>query len=310
MLEEFPVPEPGTGEVLVDVRAAAVNFPDVLLVADAYQVSMPLPFVPGSEFAGHVAAVGEGVSDFVPGDGVFGAVAAGAFAEQVVAPAGQLVRIPEGVGIAEAAAFGVTYRTAYHALRSVAGVRAGDWVVVLGAAGGVGLAAVDLALQLGARVVAAASGPEKLAVCRERGATHVIDYTTEDLRRRIRELTSGGAHVVIDPVGGHWSEQALRGMRWGGVLVTLGFASGAIPAIPLNLVLLKGVTVKGLELRTFGEHAPEQEQRDLAELMALLAAGSVRPRIGARFALADSAAALRFVADRKALGKVVIDMGP
>lgn len=309
VVERLPVLTPGTDEVLVDVGAAAVNFPDVLLVANAYQVPMALPFVPGSEFAGRVAEVGEGVSDFAPGDPVFGVVGSGAFAEQALAPAGQLVRIPDGVGLAEAAAFGVTYRTAYHALRSVAGVRAGDWVVVLGAAGGVGLAAVDLAVRLGARVVAAASGPEKLDLCRKRGATGVIDYTTEDLRLRIKELTSGGAHVVIDPVGGEWSEQALRAMRWGGVFVTLGFAAGTIPAIPLNLVLLKGVTVQGLDIRTFGSHDPGAEQRDVAELMRLLAAGEVRPHIGARFPLEDSAAALRFVADRKALGKVVIDIG-
>lgn len=309
LIEEMPVPRPGAGELLVDVRTAAVNFPDVLLVANAYQVPAPLPFVPGSEFAGQVLAVGEGESEFAPGDRVFGTVPTGAFAERVIVQTGQLARIPEGLGFAEAAAFGVTYRTAHHALRSVAEVRPGDWVAVLGAAGGVGLAALDLARQLGARVVAAASGPEKLALCRARGATHVIDYTTEDLRLRLRELTDGGAHVVIDPVGGPASEQALRSTRRGGTFVTLGFASGTIPAIPLNLVLLKGVTVKGMELRTFGEQFPERERRDRDELLGLLAAGAVRPHIGARFPLEESAAALALVADRRALGKVVIDVG-
>ncbi|WP_332881036.1 NADPH:quinone oxidoreductase family protein [Streptomyces sp. NBC_00564] len=309
LIEDLPVPRPGAGELLVDVRTAAVNFPDVLLVANAYQVPAPLPFVPGSELAGQVLAVGDRASEFAPGDRVFGTVPTGAFAERVIVPAGQLARIPDGVGFAEAAAFGVTYRTAHHALRSVAEVRSGDWVAVLGAAGGVGLAALDLARQLGARVVAAASGPEKLALCRARGATHVIDYTTEDLRLRLRELTDGGAHVVIDPVGGPASEQALRSTRRGGTFVTLGFASGAIPAIPLNLVLLKGVTVKGMELRTFGEQFPELERRDRDELLGLLAAGAVRPHIGARFPLEESAAALALVADRRALGKVVIDVG-
>jgi NADPH2:quinone reductase len=309
-VEEMPSPVAGQGGVLVDVRVAAVNFPDVLLVADGYQVSARLPFVPGSEVAGDVVAVGPGVTAFQPGDRVFGTVPTGAFAERVAVPAGQLTRMPSGVDYDSAAAFGVTYRTAYHALRSVAGVRAGDWVVVLGAAGGVGLAAVEVARELGARVVAAASGAEKLALCRERGATHVIDYTTEDLRLRIRELTEGGAHAVIDPVGGDHSERALRSIRWGGTFVTVGFASGRIPAIPLNLVLLKGITVKGVELRTFGEYEPERERRDREELLDLFATGRVAPHIGARFALADGAAALRFVADRHALGKVVIDVRP
>jgi NADPH:quinone reductase-like Zn-dependent oxidoreductase len=309
-VEEIPSPVAGRGDVLVDVRVAAVNFPDVLLVADGYQVSAPLPFVPGSEVAGDVVAVGPGVTAFQPGDRVFGTVPTGGFAERVAVPADQLTRMPEGVDYDSAAAFGVTYRTAYHALRSVAGVRAGDWVVVLGAAGGVGLAAVEVARELGARVVAAAPDAEKLALCRERGATHVVDYTTEDLRLRIRELTEGGAHAVIDPVGGDHSERALRSIRWGGTFVTVGFASGRIPAIPLNLLLLKGITVKGVELRTFGEHEPERERRDREELLDLFATGRVAPHIGARFALADGAAALRFVADRHALGKVVIDITP
>jgi NADPH2:quinone reductase len=305
---EWPDPVAGPGEVLVDVRAAAVNFPDVLLIANAYQVPAPLPFIPGNELSGEVLAVGEGVVEVRPGDRVFGTVPAGGFAERAVLAADQLTRIPAEVPFAEAAAFGVTYRTAYHALRTTAGVSAGDWVVVLGAAGGVGLAAVDVARELGARVVAAASGPEKLALCRERGAVHVIDYTTEDLRLRIRELTEGGAHVVIDPVGGPYSEQALRSTRWGGTFVTLGFASGTIPAIPLNLVLLKGVTVKGMEIRTFARRLPEQELRDRKEVLDLLATGRVRPHIGARFPLDETAAALRHVADRKALGKVIIEI--
>jgi NADPH2:quinone reductase len=291
------------------VRAAAANFADALLIANAYQVSVELPFVPGSELAGEVLAVGAGVVDPKVGDRVFGTAFHGAFAELAVLPAGQVTRMPDGSDFAVAAAFGVAYLTAYHALRSVAEVTAGDWVVVLGAAGGVGLAAVDVARELGARVVAAASGPEKLALCRARGAAHVIDYTAEDLKDRIRELTEGGAHAVIDPVGGAASEQALRSVRWGGTFVTLGYASGTIPKIPLNLVLLKGVTVKGMEIRTFGQHLPELERRDREELLDLFAAGRLRPHIGARFPLSDAVAALRYVADRRALGKVVIDVG-
>jgi NADPH:quinone reductase len=307
-LADLPDPAPGPAEVLVDVHAAAANFADALLVANAYQVSMELPFVPGSELAGEVLAVGPGLVDLKEGDLVFGTAFKGAFAERAVLAAGQVTKMPADTGFAAAAAFGVAYRTAYHALRSVAEVRPGDWVVVLGAAGGVGLAAVDIARELGARVVAAASGQEKLALCGKRGATHLIDYTAEDLKTRIRELTEGGAHAVIDPVGGAAAEQALRSVRWGGTFVTLGYASGTIPKIPLNLVLLKGVTVKGMEIRTFGQHQPELERRDREELLGLFAAGRLRPHIGARFPLEDAAAALRYVADRRALGKVVIDV--
>jgi NADPH:quinone reductase len=307
-VEELPDPVPGPGEVLIKVHAAAANFADALLIANEYQVSVPVPFVPGSELAGEVLAVGAGVPDRKEGDRVFGTTFHGAFAERAVLAAAQATLMPYGSDFAAAAAFGVAYRTAYHALRSVAEVKEGDWVVVLGAAGGVGLAAVDIARELGACVVAAASGQEKLALCAKRGATHVIDYTAEDLKTRIRDLTDGGAHVVIDPVGGAAAEQALRSVRWGGTFVTLGYASGTIPKIPLNLVLLKGVTVKGMEIRTFGQHQPQLERRDSEELLDLFAAGRLRPHIGARFPLEDAAAALRYVADRRALGKVVIDV--
>jgi NADPH2:quinone reductase len=308
IVEDVPSPEPGPGEVLVDVRAAAVNFPDVLLLANEYQVSVPVPFTPGSELAGEVVAVGDGVIGIKAGDRVFGTVMIGAFAEQVVLPAGSVSPIPDGLDFRAAAAFGVVYATAYHSLRSVAAVEPGEWVVVLGAAGGVGLASVELAQVLGGRVVAAASSAEKLQLCRDRGAEQVIDYTTEDLRLRIREVTDGAADVVIDPVGGAWSEQALRSVRWGGRFVTVGFASGDIPRIPLNLVLLKGVIVKGFEMRGFMEHAPEAAARDRAELDELLTSGRVRPHVGAVFPLSDVAGALQSVADRKAMGKVIVDV--
>jgi NADPH:quinone reductase len=307
-VEDVPSPEPGPGQVLVDVRAAAINFPDVLLLANEYQVSVPVPFTPGSELAGEVVAVGDGVIGIRPGDRVFGTVMIGAFAEQVVLPAGSVSPIPEGLDFRAAAAFGVTYATAYHSLRSVASVEPGEWVVVLGAAGGVGLAAVELAQVLGGRVVAAASSAEKLQLCRDRGAEQVIDYTSEDLRLRIREVTDGAADVVIDPVGGAWSEQALRSVRWGGRFVTVGFASGDIPRIPLNLVLLKGVIVNGFEMRGFMEHAPEAAARDRAELNELLVGGRLRPHVGAVYPLSEVAAALQSVADRKAMGKVIIDV--
>jgi NADPH2:quinone reductase len=214
--------------------------------------------------------------------------------------------IPPSQGFAEAAAFGVVYSTAYHALRSVAEVAPGDWVVVLGAAGGVGLAAVELAKELGAKVIAAASSADKLAVCAEHGADECLDYEREDLKERVKSLTAGGADAVIDPVGGAYAEQALRATRWGGRFVTVGFASGEIPRIPLNLVLLKGVIVKGFEIRTFADHAPDLAARDRAELDDLFSSGRLTPHVSATFPLDEAAGALRLMADRKATGKLVI----
>jgi len=300
-------PVPGPGQLVVRVRAASVNFPDVLLIAGTYQVRLPVPFIPGSELAGVVLAAGDGTR-CKPGDRVFGTTPAGAFAELALLDEQSVSAIPDGADFADAAAFGVTYRTAYHALRSVAEVSEGDWVVVLGAGGGVGLATVDLAVAMKARVLAAASTPEKLDVCRQRGAEATVDYSRDDLKARIREVTGGGARVVIDPVGGRYSEPALRGLGRGGVFVTLGYAAGAIPAIPLNLVLLKGITVRGMEIRTFvGDH-PDVAARDMRELDQMFADGRIRPHVGARFPLAETATALRYVAERKAIGKVVIDI--
>ena len=306
-VESLARPEPGPGEVLVRVGAAAINFPDVLIVADGYQVSMPTPFVPGSEVAGEVVALGPGVDGATPGDLVFGATMVGAFAEYVALPAEGLMPIPPGVGVTAAAGFWVTYATAYHALRSVAEVRSGDWVVVLGAAGGVGVAAVDLAQVLGGRVIAAASTPSKLALCRERGAEHTVNYVEEDIRDAVRAILPEGVDVVVDPVGGPATERALRSLRWGGRFVTVGFASGEIPRIPLNLVLLKGAIVKGFEIRTFGLHAPDLAERDRAELLELLASGRVAPHVDAVYPLGDVATALRRVADRQSTGKVLVD---
>jgi NADPH:quinone reductase len=277
-------------------------------MSGGYHASWPLPLIPGSEFAGTVAAAGPGVAGLASGDRVAGTVAVGAFAERVVAPAAALWRVPDGADLADAAAFRVTYLTSYHALRSVADARPGDWVVVLGAAGGVGLAAVDVARMLGARVIAAASGPDKLAVCRARGADEVVDYAREDLKNAIKRITGGGADVVIDPVGGRYSEQALRATAWGGRFVCLGFASGEIPRIPLNLVLLKGVVVQGFEIRTFSGHRPDLAARDEAELAAHFAAGRLRPCVSARYELADIVPALQAMRNRKTYGKVVIMM--
>ena len=307
-LDELPDPTPGPGQAVVRVHAAAVNYPDVLLIGGKYQIKVPPPFSPGSELAGEVLAVGDGV-DYRPGDRVSATTFVGAFAEQALLDARSLAPIPDGVDYADAAAFGVTNRTAYYTLRSVARVQPGDWVVVLGAAGGVGLAAVDIAVLLGARVIAAASGPEKLDVCRARGAEACVDYDREDLRARLKEITGErGAQVVVDPVGGRYSEPALRSLGRGGQFITLGYAAGSIPAIPLNLVLLKGITVRGMEIRTFMSDYPDEVARDDAELRQLFAEGTLRPYIGARFPLSEAATALRYVADRRAVGKVVIDI--
>jgi NADPH2:quinone reductase len=307
-VDEIPEPALGAGQARVAVRAAAINFPDLLMLEDRYQVTMPLPFVPGSELAGVVEEVAPDVVDLARGDRVFGAAPVGAFAEQIVVSAVGLKRMPPTVDFIAAAAFGVAHGTAYHALRSVAEVAPDEWVVVLGAAGGVGLAAVELARHLGAKVLAAAAGKDRLAVCEERGADAIVDYRSEDLKVRVKELTDGGADVVIDPVGGPYSEAALRAMRRRGRFVTVGFASGEIPSIPLNLVLLKGVTIKGFEMLTFMLQEPELFQRDQAELFDLFAAGKVHPHVSAVFPLDDVRDALRAVAERRTTGKVVLEM--
>lgn len=308
VLEELPSPELGRGDVRVRVAAAAVNFPDVLIVANRYQVSLPTPFVPGSEFAGVVDEIGDDVDAVAAGDRVFGATFVGAFAEEVVVPVTAVTPVPDGVGFAAAAAFGVAHRTAYHVLRTVARLLPGEEVVVLGAGGGVGLAAVELAALLGARVTAVASSAAKLEAARAQGATNVVDHRAGDLRQSLRDALPDGADVVVDPVGGDLSEPALRALRRDGRFVTVGYASGTIPRIPLNLVLLKGCTVVGFELRTFPTHRPEEAARNDAELLDLLSAGRVRPHVGATFALDEAAAALRFVADGCAIGKVVLDV--
>ena len=295
--------------MVVDVAAAAVNFPDLLFIANRYQVPAPLPFTPGSEFAGRVAAVGEGVTGLAPGDLVYGSIFTGAMAEQVLVKASAVAPVPPGLSLIEAAAFRVTYLTAYHALVTAGGLRPGQWVVVLGAAGGVGSATVDVAVRLGARVIAAASSPERLAVCEKLGAEAGIDYVSEDLKQRIREITGDGADVVVDPVGDRWAEPALRAIRWGGRFVTVGYAGGDIPRIPLNVVLLKNITVRGLELRTWTERLTEETASAMEALTQLVAQG-MRPAVSEVHELDDVAAALQRVFDRVPTGKVVIRVAP
>jgi NADPH2:quinone reductase len=307
-VEDIPAPREQPGHLRVRIGAAAVNFPDVLLMANKYQVSVPPPFVPGSEFAGTVAEAADSADGFAPGDRVMGTIMVGAFAEEVVVPASSLTRIPPGIDDRSAAAFGVAHRTAYHALRSVAAVAPGEELVVLGAGGGVGLAAVQLGSVLGATVTAVASSAEKLKVAAAQGATRLISHRSGPLRQALREALPGGADVVVDPVGGDLAEPALRALRWGGRFVTVGYASGTVPRIPLNLVLLKGVRVVGFQLRDLAAHAPGDVRRNEAELLALLASRRALPHVGATFALTEAAAALRHVADGKAIGKVVLDV--
>jgi NADPH:quinone reductase len=304
-VEDQPSPAIAAGQVRVRVGAAAVNFPDVLLIANEYQISVPPPFVPGSEFAGEVVEIGDDTDGFVVGDRVTSAGLYGAFAEEVVVSAAGVSRIPDGVDERTAAAFGVAYRTAYHTLRSVARVKEGDELIVLGAGGGVGLAAVQLGIQLGASVTAVASSAEKLDVAAGYGAKHLINYKSGDVRAALKEAVPGGADAVVDPVGGDLSEPALRSLRRGGRFVTVGFASGVIPRIPLNLVLVKGVHVLGFQ---FQDVPSDEFTRNEEELRELLVSDRVSPHVCAVYPLTETIAALRHVADSRAIGKVLIDL--
>ena len=300
-----PSPAVAAGQVRIRVAAAAVNFPDVLLIAGQYQVTVPAPFVPGSEFAGVIVETGADTTDFAVGDRVTGTGMFGAFAEEVTVDPAGLARIPDGVNDRTAAAFGVAYRTAYHTLRSVARVKPGDEVVVLGAGGGVGMAAVQLAVQLGASVSAVASSDEKLDAAASYGAHHLINHRSRALRDALREALPGGADAVVDPVGGDLSEPALRSLRRGGRFVTVGFASGDIPRIPLNLVLVKGIHVQGFQ---FQDVPADEFARNEDELRELLVSGAVRPHVGAVYPLAETVQALEHVAEGRAIGKILIDL--
>jgi NADPH2:quinone reductase len=304
-IDERPSPTLEPGQVRVRVGAAAVNFPDVLVVADKYQISVPTPFVPGSEFAGVVEEIAGDVGDLAVGDRVSGTGIVGAFAEEIAAKAASLKRIPDGVDHRTAAAFGVAHRTAYHTLRSVARLQPGETLVVLGAGGGVGLAAVQLGAVLGATVVAVASSSDKLEVAASYGAKHLVDHRSGELRALLKDAVPEGADVVVDPVGGDLSEPALRSLRRGGRFITVGYASGTIPRIPLNLVLVKGIRIQGFQ---FQDLDPDEYRRGEDELVELLVSGRAVPHIGAVYSLEGTVDALRLVGDGRAIGKVVIDL--
>jgi NADPH:quinone reductase len=307
ILEEIASPVPGPGEAVVSVKAASVNFPDVLIIENKYQLKPPLPFSPGSELAGVVKAVGEGVTDFTPGDRVMAITGYGAFAEEVKTEARRMVAIPSGMDFATAAAFGLTYATSEHALVDRGALRAGETLLVLGAAGGVGLAAIEIGKILGARVIACASTDDKLAVCRAHGADETINYATEDLRERIKALTGGnGPGVVYDPVGGAYTELALRSIAWRGRLLVVGFAAGEIPKIPLNLTLLKGCSIVGVFWGDWARREPQHFAEAMARLGRWYADGRLKPHISATFPLERAADALVLMASRKVTGKVVL----
>jgi NADPH2:quinone reductase len=307
-VEDISAPTPGAGQVVVAVRAAGVNFPDTLIVQGKYQYKPPLPFAPGGEFAGVVKSVGEGVTLPKPGDRVIGlAMLHGGFAEEALIDASATIPIPAQVDFEAAAALMFAHGTALHALKDRARLQKGETLLVLGAAGGVGLAAVELGKMLGATVIAAASSAVKLEACGARGADHGIDYGREDLKERVRALTGGrGADVVYDPVGGDLAESALRAIAWNGRFLVIGFASGAIPRIPLNLPLLKGASIVGVFWGEFVRREPTLNAANLRELLGALAAGRIAPLISARYPLERAVDALRAIEQRAVTGKVVI----
>ena len=307
VVEDVASPAPGPGEAVIAVKAASVNFPDVLIIENKYQVKPPLPFSPGSELAGIVKTVGDGVTAFAAGDRVMAITGYGAFAEEVKTEARRMLAIPPGMDFATAAAFGLTYATSEHALVDRGALKPGETLLVLGAAGGVGLAAIEIGKILGARVIACASSDDKLAVCREHGADETINYATEDLRERIKTLTGGhGADVVYDPVGGSYTELALRSIAWRGRLLVVGFAAGDIPKIPLNLTLLKGCSIVGVFWGDWARREPTHFAEAMARLARWYAEGKLKPHISATFPLERAAEALILMASRKVTGKVVL----
>ncbi len=306
-VDDVPDPSPGPGQVLIEVRAAGVNFPDVLLTRGLYQFKPTPPFSPGGECAGIVRAVGAGVTQVTPGDRVAATTVSGAFVEQICLPEATITKLPDGVGFEVGAATLLTYATTYHALVDRAALRPGETLLVLGAAGGVGIAACELGALLGARVIAAASSDDKLAFCRNHGATECINYAREDLKDRIKALTSGnGADVVYDPIGGPLAEVALRGTAWQGRYLVIGFASGEIPKIPLNLVLLKGCQIVGVFWGAFVARDPARNRDHATEIFRLVAQGKLKPAIDAVLPFERAGEALERLEQRKVLGKLVL----
>jgi NADPH2:quinone reductase len=305
-LDDVPPPVPGKDEVLIDVRATAVNYADALLVAGRYQTKPPLPFSPGLETAGVVAACGESVTRFKPGDRVMAILPYGGLAQQAVAPEAETFTIPPGMAFEEAGAFPIAYISSHVAIRWQGRLEPGETLLVLGAAGGVGLTAVEIGKAMGARVIAGASTPEKLAVARDRGADDGVNYATENLTERVMALTDGkGVDVCFDPIGGELFDAALSALGWGGRILLVGFVGG-VPQIPANRLLVKHRAALGSSLRYFRWHAPDKLRRSVEELMRWYGEGRLRPLITHRLPLARTVEAIRLLTDRKAHGKVVV----
>ncbi|PWE17402.1 NADPH:quinone oxidoreductase [Marinicauda salina] len=304
---EADAPPAGEGMVVIDVRAAGVNFPDILLVEGKYQMRPDTPFIPGMEIAGEVSEIGANVSGFKPGDRVIAATMLGGFAEKVAAPAAQIVPMPDSMSFEEGAALTTIYGTSYHALKQRADLKAGETLLVLGAAGGVGLAAVQIAKAMGATVIAAASSDEKLDVAKESGADAGINYASEDLKARAKELTDGkGVDVVYDPVGGDLAEPALRAVGWEGRYLVVGFAAGDIPKIPLNLALLNSRDIQGVFWGAWAGRNPRENAANMKALFDLYEAGKIKPRISAAYPLDDFKQAFDDIMQRRVMGKVVL----
>lgn len=305
-VQEVVAPQPDAKQVLIDIKAAALNFPDALMVQGMYQVKPPLPFVPGAEFSGVIKEVGTDVRNYKIGDRVI-AYGLGGFAEQGVADAAHIMPLPASMDYDEGAALILTYCTSLHGLRDCGRLQAGETLLVLGAAGGVGVSAIEIGKAMGARVIAAASNDDKLSLCKQLGADETINYTTENLRERINQLTAmRGVDVVYDPVGGPYTEQALRATAWGGRLLVIGFASGEIPKIPINLALLKERSIVGVYWGDSVKHNPQGHLRNVAQLLEWYAAGKIKPLISERVTLSETTAAMRRLAGRQVVGKVVV----
>jgi NADPH2:quinone reductase len=304
---DWPDPTPGDNDLVIDVKAAGLNFPDVLMIQGKYQHQPELPFIPGGECAGVVSAVGDKVSRFKVGDRVIAVAGVGAFSEKVLANEFGVFPMPERLSFEQAAGVSVTYFTSYYALKQRAELKEGETLLVLGAAGGVGATAVELGKLMGARVIAAASSDEKLALCRKLGADEVINYSEVGLKDAVRELTGGkGVDVVYDPVGGDYAEPAVRSMAWKGRYLVIGFASGPIPSIPLNLALLKGCSIVGVFWGRFSGEEPEVQMQNVKELWELFESGKLNPVVTDCFPLEEYEAAFNCLLDRKARGKVIL----
>jgi NADPH:quinone reductase-like Zn-dependent oxidoreductase len=310
VIEDVPSPEVKGRGVKIRVSAAGLNFPDTLIIENKYQLKPSLPFSPGGELSGEVIETGDKVTRFKPGDRVAGLTGYGAFAEEVIVPEHNLLPVPDGMSDEKAAAFMMVYGTAYYALKQRANLQPGESLLVLGASGGVGLATVELGKAMGARVIAAASTDEKLAVAKEAGADELVNYTEQPLKDTVKNLTKAkGVDVIFDPVGGDFTEQALRTMAWNGRHLVVGFAAGDIPKIPANLTLLKGCSVVGVFWGSFTQREPEASAQNMAELMGLYAEGKIDPKVSEVFEFEDYAKALNALTERRATGKVVLKVG-